>query len=418
MAFTEQPGRLSFTWTSRFPLIQADLKLTPRRCDHRTRNRHFPVEVEWHWNYQHYSRMWEVVYTAVTPPLTEGCLYEYQVGSGLIKRKMGVFKVHTANRDSHRQPPDAYHETSLLVVSDLGVGRSAHSTIKALRKKARSLQYDALLHIGDIAYDLDAYRPYIARTFFADMEDITSKIPYMVLPGNHEYARNFEQYKSEFHMPWNKVNKGNSEFYSFNLGPGHFISLSTEQFIRGPTAELSAQLEWLQNDLAQAAVRRKSVPWLIVMAHRPFYCNADYSHQPYSKLIPAFNEYCVEHAIMMRREVEDMFYKAKVDLVLTGHVHNYQRMQPVYRNESQPSEYDGLHVHVNPTAPVYILNGGGGSELGSDPLSRTPQSWTLVQNRETSYAVLTLVNSTHLYWEQISSVCGKRLDYLWISKSD
>lgn len=411
MAFTEIPSSLSFTWTSRFPLLQSTLQLRPLHCKHS----HHPIVVhpEWTWNYQACSHMWEAVYTARTPELRAGCVYEYTVGVGVVRRHIGRFKARPSFSYDHL--PESEKPESLLIVADLGIGPSAQPTIRSIQKEAKSRHYDALLHLGDIAYELDSVQPGVSRAFFEEMEGAASILPYMVLPGNHESYRNFEQYKAQFRMPRNWANEGNSMFYSFNLGPGHFIALSTEEFLLGPAIAYQKQLEWLQKDLSEACSHRDAVPWIVVLAHRPFYCSVDFSFPPNSPTAPHSNQYCGKDALKLRSKLEDLLYRAGVDLVLTGHVHNYQRMQPLYRNVSQARESDGSNWHENPRAPVYIVTGTGGSSKGSDFLS-TPQSWVQVQLRETSYSVLQLLNSTHLYWEQVSSISGQPLDYLWVKK--
>jgi len=409
MSFTELPGRLAFTWTSPFPLLDARVILRPVHCGHHPK---ITVEPQWTWNYKHYSRMWETVYKCVTPELDSKCFYEYEVGAGVLRRSLGQFKVRTAYSYEDIVETEA---VSLLVVADLGVDAFAQPTIHSLREAVHTGLFDAILHLGDIAYDLDSTQPGVSRAYFIEMERAISKLPYMVLPGNHEVERDFEQYKVQFRMPKNKANKDSGLFYSFNLGPAHFIALSNEQFLHGPATEGAEQLKWLKRDLLVACANRKSVPWIIVLAHRPFYCNMNFSPH---KTLDQFhtNEFCGYDAPRIRKQVEELLYAARVDLVLTGHLHNYQRLQPLYNSAPHLGQWDSLHLHVNPTAPVYIVAGTGGSSEGSDYLSPTPQSWTQVQLRETSYSILHLPNSTHLYWEQVSSLSGQRLDHLCLTK--
>lgn len=409
MSYTELPGRLAFTWTSPFPLLRSQLILRPVDCECDT----VTVEPQWSWNYQYHSGMWEVVYKCVTPALNSKCSYMYEVGAGVVLRTMGKIRVRTAYSYEDIVEIEAQSPVSLLVVADLGVGSFAQPTMRSICKAALTEQFDAILHLGDIAYDLDSTQSGVSRAYFTEMERAISALPYMVLPGNHEVERDFEQYKAEFRMPKNKENRGSGLFYSFNLGPGHFIALSNEQFLHGPAAESAEQLKWLKRDLAKACANRKSVPWIVVLAHRPFYCNMNFSPH---KTRDHTNEFCGYDAPRMRKQVEELLYAAKVDLVLTGHLHNYQRLQPLYHSTSHLGPLDSLHLHVNPTAPVYIVTGTGGSREGSDYLSPTPQSWTQVQLRETSYSRIHLSNSTHLYWEQVSSLSGLRLDHFYLIK--
>merc|ERR1719247_190652 len=60
-------------------------------------------------------------------------------------------------------------------------------------------------------------------------------------------------------------------FYSFDYGPVHFVSYSSEHtFTKG-----SQQHAFLQRDLAAAAApaARALRPWIVVFGHRPLYCS-------------------------------------------------------------------------------------------------------------------------------------------------
>ena len=47
----------------------------------------------------------------------------------------------------------------------------------------------------------------------------------MTCPGNHEWHYNFSNYKARFNMPGDE---NNNMFFSFDIGPLHFVSISTE----------------------------------------------------------------------------------------------------------------------------------------------------------------------------------------------
>ena len=53
------------------------------------------------------------------------------------------------------------------------------------------------------------------------------KMPYMTCPGNHEYHYNFSNYKARFNMPGDEKK---NMFFSFDIGPVHFASISTEYY--------------------------------------------------------------------------------------------------------------------------------------------------------------------------------------------
>lgn len=49
---------------------------------------------------------------------------------------------------------------------------------------------DAVIHLGDFAYNLDTDNARAGDRFMEDIEPIASRIPYLVAPGNHEVSQN------------------------------------------------------------------------------------------------------------------------------------------------------------------------------------------------------------------------------------
>lgn len=62
------------------------------------------------------------------------------------------------------------------------------------------------------------------------MEPLTSKIPMMVIEGNHEIEQQvggmlFQSYLARFAVPSQECGSNSSFYYSFNAGGVHFIML-------------------------------------------------------------------------------------------------------------------------------------------------------------------------------------------------
>jgi Icc-related predicted phosphoesterase len=72
--------------------------------------------------------------------------------------------------------------------------------------------------------------------------------------------------------------------------------------------EHSQQHKWLEADLG--SIDRKKTPWVIVLLHAPWY-NTNNAHQGEGE--------------SMRKAMEELLYKARVDVVFAGHVHAYER---------------------------------------------------------------------------------------------
>ena len=108
-------------------------------------------------------------------------------------------------------------------------------------------------------------------------------------------------------------------WYSFNYGPVHFTVWSSEHnFTKG-----SRQYAWLAQDLA--GVNHTETPWLVVQMHRPMYASEAADGAGDKHLVVA------QH---IRDNLEDLFLEHEVDVVMTGHLHSYERTCAVMDNGS------------------------------------------------------------------------------------
>ncbi|KAH1123176.1 hypothetical protein J1N35_006336 [Gossypium stocksii] len=78
-------------------------------------------------------------------------------------------------------------------------------------------------------------------------------------------------------------------------------------------------------------------PWVVVVVHAPWY-NTNSTHK------------CEGESIW--KAMEELLYKARVDIVFSGHVHAYEQFTRIY--DKKP----------NPCGPVYITIGDGGNRDG------------------------------------------------------
>jgi len=179
-------------------------------------------------------------------------------------------------------------------------------------------------------------------------------------------------------------------------------------------AESLTMINWLREDLEKANQNRENRPWIIMGTHHPLYCSVDYGKPMSYKS----NSDCGEDTEVLKPILEDLFYENGVDLLITAHVHNYERDAAIYKNKTVKSDYDDLHIHINPKAPIHIVSGNAGNYEGhNDPVSHTPQEWARYLSNDYGYARIVVHNSTHLYWEQFSALDKDVIDYLWIVKT-
>ena len=104
-----------------------------------------------------------------------------------------------------------------------------------------------------------------------------------------------------------------NHYYSFNLGPAHFIFLNVDLFYEQILINRQPFIDWLKADLAIADSEeaRKERPWIIVQGSDPVYCG-DKS-----------NWRCKgEHY----KDVKEIFHEHNVDLFISGHTNIYERL--------------------------------------------------------------------------------------------
>jgi len=276
---------------------------------------------------------------------------------------------------------------------------------------------DWFLHIGDISYADDWYlRPGDTYEGSWDkwqnwMAPITQAKPYMVMPGNHEVTctevtpflcpqeqRNFTAYRQRWRMPVNESGGTSNMWYSFDYGLIHFIQISTETDFpnapENPGSFLNAgpfgnQISWLEADLRKAVANRKTVPWIVVSGHRPWYTS--------ERVCDA-----------CQKAFEPLFQQYKVDVYFTGHVHWYERCWPI-----APGGVITQKDYNLPKATVYITNGAAGNVENHSTGSAKPFTAFLDQTHY-GYGRLTPLNATHLRWAFFQATDGLKIDEITI----
>lgn len=225
------------------------------------------------------------------------------------------------------------------------------------------------------------------------------------------FSSNFSNYRYRFSMPGGL----DSLMYSFDMGPMHIISISTEvyYFMNYGIKPLVFQYEWLEQDLIKANLpeNREKHPWIIVMGHRPMYCSDTDSDD------------CSHHETLTRVGLpflhffglEDLLYNYGVDLEIWAHEHSYERLWPIYNY----TVYNGSleQPYTNPKAPVHVISGSAGCKEGTDQFNDTRPAWSAFVSTDYGYMRLKAYNKTHLYLEQVSdNKQGAVIDFFWLIK--
>jgi len=120
--------------------------------------------------------------------------------------------------------------TKVLIFGDWGIGPVGTDTSNLLYAHSKMRAFDAIIHIGDMGYDLDSFNGKVGDEFGRIKEPVAANYPYMTIPGNHEDHHNFTAYKTRYNMPINEANNATSTFFSFNLGLAHYVMIDTELY--------------------------------------------------------------------------------------------------------------------------------------------------------------------------------------------
>lgn len=157
------------------------------------------------------------------------------------------------------------------------------------------------------------------------------------------------------------------------------------RFKSGPFGPKREQLKFL--DAYLSSVDRTVTPWVIVTGHRPWYTTG-----------------FVRRCSSCQEAFEKLLYKYGVDIAVFGHVHNSQRLLPVFNGATDPRGMD------NPKAPMYIICGGAGNIEGLAPIEDYSYYTEFAYADDYSYSTLKILNETHLQVDFIRSLTGDLLD--------
>ncbi|XP_019070186.2 nucleotide pyrophosphatase/phosphodiesterase-like isoform X2 [Solanum lycopersicum] len=265
---------------------------------------------------------------------------------------------------------------------------------------------DAVYLIGDLPYA----NGYISQwdQFTAQVEPIASRVPFMIASGNHE--RTWENSGSIYNgldsggecgVPAETLYYVPAEnrakfWYAADYGMFHFCIGDTEHDWR----EGSEQYKFIEQCFASA--NRHKQPWLIFAAHRVL----GYSSNDWYAKEGSFEE------PMGREHLQKLWQKYKVDMAFYGHVHNYERVCPIYQNQcvnKETSHYSGV---VNGT--IHVVVGGGGSHLSQFTSLNT--RWSVFKDYDWGFVKLTAFNQSSLLFEYKKSKDGKVYDSFTISR--
>ncbi len=234
-------------------------------------------------------------------------------------------------------------EYRLWVLGDCGTANSnARSVRDAYYNFTGNRHTDAMLMLGDNAYNVGSDTEFQYAVFENMYEEKLQNTVLWSCPGNHEYYNGYTDaqtqtgpYYSIHTFPTNGeaggLASGTEAYYSFDYGNVHVVSLDSHDSDKSVGGSM---LTWLENDLAQTTQK-----WIIAIWHHPAYSKGSHNSDTETAMV------------QMRENVMPILEDYGVDLVLSGHSHSYERSYMM-------KEHHGFSSSWNPD--LYGFDAGTG----------------------------------------------------------
>jgi 3',5'-cyclic AMP phosphodiesterase CpdA len=193
------------------------------------------------------------------------------------------------------EPAAAQPTVRLAAVGDFGMANDgAHAVARAMTAAAATQKFDALILLGDNVYPVGD-PSLVQKAIFEPLRDVlNSGTRLLPVLGNHDVvAGHGDALAAALGMP--------GRWYAHEVGPVLFVGLDSTQ------VEEQAQRAWLQQTLAGS-----TSTWKVVALHHP----------PFSA-----GMHGSDHAA--QQAFSPLFEQYGVQLVLSGHDHDYQRNHPI-----------------------------------------------------------------------------------------
>ena len=290
----------------------------------------------------------EYLYRARLTGLKPGTMYRYVVISAGY-RSAGTFRTF----------PDKPTPFSFIAYGDSRTQVEIHQAVVSRFPKHEPA---FILHTGDLVGS-GAFAEWQGQ-FFEPTANIIREIPLWPARGNHE--GDAVALRRLFTFPDDKL------YYSFDYANAHFVCLDSEM----PRAD--EMIAWCEKDLAAS-----KATWKFVFYHVPTYDVGRHRSQ------------------WGRNDLLPIFRKHRVDFVLTGHSHSYQRFHPMFTKDE------------NETHPItHIVTAGGGA-----PMYRVEDDPHLAVGRAEYHYTVFRIDGDKLSC-RVLTPDGEEIDAFQVTKTD
>ncbi|MBQ4603636.1 MAG: metallophosphoesterase family protein [Clostridia bacterium] len=257
------------------------------------------------------------VHKATVTGLAAGKNYKFRVGDGTTFSNWGSFV--TDNGDS---------KSEFIVVADIQASnlRNFQAGARVLNAAFENMPgAEYMINLGDFTNDsTNEEWDYYDEA----LKEINLNTTIAPVAGNHDGLGVWDWFNNMFNLDTTEsVQNLNGVNYSFDYGNAHIAVLNTNDLL----SVSFAQLNWLRNDM-----NGTDKDWKIVCMHKSPYTLGKDGKWP--------------DALYLKRALTAVVDECGVDLVMSGHDHQYLRTQPMKYNM------------VNENGTTYVLAGTAGTK--------------------------------------------------------
>jgi acid phosphatase type 7 len=257
-----------------------------------------------------------------------------------------------------RTPAASARRFSFGVIGDYGVPTPAAA---ANLRRLDEDTVDFAITTGDNAQiygNEEEYRNYV----IGPLHSFIAKRPFWPSIGNHDYY-GIDSYRRYFALP------GNERYYSFEYGGVLFVALDSNRYDR-------RQKSWIKRTLRRSNARCK-----VAFFHHPLWS----SGRGYKNGVRKSR----------RERIAPILERGGVDLVLNGHVQNYERSKRLRGGR------------ISRRGIVYVVTGGGGAPLTPFATRKRPR-WSA--RRGSFYHRLRITVAHHSFHGKAIDTAGRVRD--------
>lgn len=250
------------------------------------------------------------------------------------------------------RPTRSFKPSKWAVVADMDASQYSKSTFDRLNLLAEQ-DFEGVIHNGDFAYNVHTSKGQVGDIYFNEFSKISSKLPYLITPGNHEKFDHFKMFNYRFQMPGAKNGLSTpraANYFSFILNGVYFATINWDFVYEDGEDRSKEVIAWFTADLERQS-RNQEVRYKVFFSHKPFYC-------------PFTEEDCLQYYLF--KPVESLLFKYNFDLVLNSHVHLYYRLKQIDKSFNivkldarKPQFFISGHQGVDPAV-------GGNTDVVSD----------------------------------------------------